>query len=94
MKIRKITSLVAALAFVVMVLTSFVLYIVPQGRIAYWAGWKFLGLSKTQWGDIHINTGILFLLALVLHTYYNRRSSGFHTQRIRQNDVKTILQPI
>lgn len=74
MKIRKITSLVAALAFVVMVLTSFVLYIVPQGRIAYWTGWKLLGLSKTQWGDIHINTGILFLLALVLHTYYNWRS--------------------
>lgn len=71
MSIRKITSLVAALSFIVMITTSIILYIVPQGRIAYWAGWKLWGLSKTQWGDIHINTGVLFLLSLALHTYYN-----------------------
>ncbi len=71
MNIRKITSLVAALAFIIMIITSIILYIVPQGRIAYWAGWKLMGLSKTQWGDIHINTGVLFLLTLALHTYYN-----------------------
>lgn len=71
MNIRKITSLTAALAFIVMIITSITLYIVPQGRIAYWAGWELMGLSKTQWGDIHINTGILFLLSLALHTYYN-----------------------
>ena len=71
MKMRKITSLTALLAFVIMILTSFVLYIVPQGRIAYWAAWKLWGLTKTEWGDIHINTGILFLAALGLHTYYN-----------------------
>ncbi|WP_022665395.1 DUF4405 domain-containing protein [Desulfospira joergensenii] len=71
MKLRKITSLTAGLAFLVMVLTSIVLYIVPQGRIAYWADWRLWGLSKEQWGNIHINTGILFLLALGLHIYYN-----------------------
>lgn len=71
MSIRKITSLVAALAFLVMMLTSIILYIVPQGRIAYWAGWELWGLSKTQWGDLHINTGVLFFIALGLHTYYN-----------------------
>ncbi|WDP91772.1 MAG: DUF4405 domain-containing protein [Desulfobacter sp.] len=71
MKIRRITSLTAGLAFIVMVITSFILYIVPQGRIAYWADWKLLGLTKEQWGNIHINTGILFLMALGLHIYYN-----------------------
>jgi hypothetical protein len=48
-----------------------VLYIVPQGRVAYWADWRLLGLTKTQWGAIHINMGLLFLLALGLHVYYN-----------------------
>lgn len=71
MKLRKITSLTAGLTFIAMVLTSVILYIVPQGRIAYWADWRFWGYSKEQWGNLHINTGILFLLALGLHIYYN-----------------------
>ena len=36
MKLRKITSLTAGLTFIAMVVTSVILYIVPQGRIAYW----------------------------------------------------------
>jgi len=71
MKLKKVTSLTAMLAFLVMLLTSFILYIVPQGRIANWADWQLWGLSKSQWGDIHINTGVLFLLTLLLHIYYN-----------------------
>ncbi len=55
----------------VTVLTSVIFYIVPQGRIAYWSDWHLWGLSKEQWGNIHINTGILFVLALILHIYYN-----------------------
>ncbi len=68
---RKITSLTAALSFIIVVLTSIVLYIVPQGRVAYWADWRLWGLSKTDWGNIHINTGLLFFIALFLHIYYN-----------------------
>lgn len=71
MTMRKITSLTATLSFVLMVVTSIILYIVPQGRVAYWADWRLWGLTKTQWGDIHINVGLLFLLALCLHIYYN-----------------------
>lgn len=71
MKIRKITSLTAALSFVLMILTSVVLYIVPQGRVAYWADWHLLGMTKTDWGNIHINLGLLFLISLFLHIYYN-----------------------
>ena len=74
MSLRKITSLTAMLAFGVMLLTSIILYIVPQGRVAYWADWHLWGLDKEQWGAIHINTGILFLLALGLHTYYKWKS--------------------
>jgi hypothetical protein len=71
MNIRRITSLTAALSFIMMVLTSVILYIVPQGRVAYWADWKLWGLTKTDWGNIHINLGLLFLIALFLHIYYN-----------------------
>lgn len=66
MSMRKITSLTATLSFVLTVVTSIILYIVPHGRVAYWSDWRMWGLNKTQWGDIHINMGLLFLLSLCL----------------------------
>jgi hypothetical protein len=71
MKMRKITSLTALLSFAFMVLSSIVLFVVPQGRVAYWADWRLWGLSKEQWGELHINLGLLFLVALAVHIYYN-----------------------
>jgi len=71
MNIRRITSLTAFLSFFIVFMTSFILYIAPQGRVAYWADWRLWSLSKEQWGDIHINVGFLFLLSLSLHIYYN-----------------------
>ena len=73
MSIRKVTSLTALTTFILLLLTSVVLYIVPAGRVAYWSDWTLLGLSKGQWEDLHLNLGIAFLLACVLHLYYNWR---------------------
>jgi hypothetical protein len=74
MSMRKITSLTATLSFIVVVVTSVILYIVPQGRVAYWADWRLWGLTKEAWGAVHMNIGLLFLLALLLHLYYNWKS--------------------
>lgn len=71
MNVRKITSLTMLISFVLCILTSVVLYVVPHGRVAYWSDWRLWGLSKTQWGDLHLNLGILLLFAGVLHLYYN-----------------------
>ena len=70
---RKITSLTALWSFILLILTSVILYIVPAGRVAYWADWRLWGLSKTQWGELHINLGVLFLAAIGLHLYLNWR---------------------
>ncbi|MFT5702151.1 MAG: hypothetical protein ACI8ZB_005062 [Desulforhopalus sp.] len=59
------------MSLVPLFLTSVVLYIVPEGRVAYWSEWKMLGLSKSQWGDVHINLGWLFLAAGLFHLYLN-----------------------
>ncbi len=59
------------LSFVLCVLTSIILYIVPHGRVAYWSDWRLFGLSKTQWSELHINLGFLLLIAGLLHVYYN-----------------------
>lgn len=71
MNMRKLTSLTAGLSFVFVVLTSVILYIVPQGRVAYWADWHLWGLDKEEWGAVHINIGLLFLISLFLHIYLN-----------------------
>jgi hypothetical protein len=71
MKLRKITSLTMFLSFVLLIITSIVLYVVPEGRVSYWSDWRFMGLTKTLWGDVHINLGVLFLVSGLLHLYYN-----------------------
>lgn len=73
MNIRKITSMTMLLSIAVLLLNSIVLYVVPEGRVAYWADWSFLGLSKRQWGEQHTTVGVLFLFAGTLHIYYNWR---------------------
>ncbi len=71
MKTRRVVSLTLLFAICGMFISGIVLYIVPQGRIAYWANWKLWGLTKTQWGYLHTNLGLLMVLAGALHIYYN-----------------------
>lgn len=71
MNMRKITSMTMLISVVLLLVNSIILYVVPEGRVAYWADWRFWGLTKTQWGDQHVTIGFLFLLAGILHIYYN-----------------------
>ena len=90
MKMRKITSLTAGLSCLLMVLTSIVLYIVPQGRVAYWADWRLWGLSKSDWGNMHINMGFVFLVALALPIYDNWKAiTAYLKDRTRRMKVFT-----
>ena len=68
---RGLTSFFTLFGFLIMGITGLILYIVPQGRIAYWVNWKFLGLTKTDWGNIHILASLLFIVAGAFHTYFN-----------------------
>ena len=71
MNMRKITSLTALISFVLLLVTSIILYILPSGRVAYWAGYRLWSLSKEDWGSVHINLGFLLLISILLHIYYN-----------------------
>jgi len=71
MDMRKISSLTALISFVMLMVTSIVLYILPSGRVAYWAGYRLWWLSKEDWGAVHINLGALLLISILLHTYFN-----------------------
>jgi hypothetical protein len=67
-------SLLTTFSFIVMSLSGFLLFIVPQGRIAEWTDWRMLGLAKSQWGDIHITTSLMFLIAGAYHILLNWRT--------------------
>lgn len=73
MNTRRVVSLTSLLSFIVTILTSVVLYVVPHGRVAYWSNWTLVGLSKDQWAALHINVGFLFLGVLVFHLFINWR---------------------
>jgi magnesium-transporting ATPase (P-type) len=71
MNLKKITSLVMLLATLMLTYTGVMLFIAPQGKIAYWANWEFLGLNKGEYTSLHNTYFVLFLVAFVLHVYYN-----------------------
>lgn len=71
MNLRKLTSLILAWSFVILAVTSIVLYIVPSGRVAFWANWTLLGLDKHGWGALHTNVGYLFIAVSIIHIVLN-----------------------
>ncbi|MEN8126259.1 MAG: DUF4405 domain-containing protein [Planctomycetota bacterium] len=70
-RFRPFVSLLTAFSFVAIVVTGAVLYITPPGRVANWTNWTFWGLSKHQWGAVHICFGVVFLIASILHIWLN-----------------------
>jgi len=68
---RKITSLTLGLSFLTMSYTGLMLYIAPKGKIAYWADWHMLGLTKSEYGNIHTTSMVIFLSFAIIHIYYN-----------------------
>ncbi|MCF7816475.1 MAG: DUF4405 domain-containing protein [Kiritimatiellales bacterium] len=71
MSLRKVTSLTSLLSFVLLTITSIILYITPQGKVAFWANWDCWGLGKEEWGALHTNLGFLFIIAGIIHTVLN-----------------------
>ena len=71
MKYQRFVSLTSGLAFIIIFISSGVLYFIPDRGVTGWTGWTFLWLDKQQWDNLHINLGILFLVFIVWHIYFN-----------------------
>jgi hypothetical protein len=71
MKYQRFVSLSAALSFILIFISSGVLYFLPDRSVTSWTSWRFLGLDKQQWDNLHINLGIFFLVMIVWHIYFN-----------------------
>jgi hypothetical protein len=71
------------------IVSSLVLFIAPQWNVAYWTGWRVLGMQKAQWSSLHMNLGFVVLCATLLHLYLNLE----HIVRYVKNKAKQLLVP-
>lgn len=79
------------LSFMLCIITSIILYITPHGRVAYWSDWHFWFLSKTQWSELHLNLGILLLVAGFLHIFYNWKPLiAYLKNKAKQFNIMTV----
>jgi hypothetical protein len=54
------------------------LYLRPEGSLAAWSGWRFLGLDKKGWEGVHtLFVGLLFVLGAV-HVVLNGKALWAH----------------
>lgn len=84
---RAFISLSMTVAFIALIVSSVVLYIVPPGRDAYWTNWKLWGLDKDQWGALHTVGGLSFIIFGIIHLIlYNWKVFwNYIVSRIRKN---------
>jgi len=68
---RSFVSLVLTASALIMLISGLVIYVMPEGRIAYWNDWRFMVLDKEQWGAIHTLTSLLFTVMALWHLVYN-----------------------
>ncbi len=90
MNLKKITSLTMLLSMVVMSYSGIILFIAPPGRVANWANWEIFALSKDQYASLHSTMMVLFLIATLLHLYYNWKPiTGYMKNATKQMIVFT-----
>lgn len=68
---RGFISLLVTFSGLIMIVSGIIAYIMPEGRIAYWADWRFWSLGKEQWGTIHTVLSFIFAIATVFHLFFN-----------------------
>ena len=71
---RPFVSLLTTFSFIIATISGIVLYVSPQGRIAFWQSWTMLGLGKAQWSNLHTLASFLFAITSLFHLGLNWRS--------------------
>ena len=70
---RAMTSMMTTGGFLIMGVTGLMLFATPEGRLAYWVDWSLGGVTKEEWGAIHVTSSLLFLIAGFVHLWFNWR---------------------
>ena len=73
LRLRRLTSFLVALAFMVLLYSGVALFVAPSGRVARDIGWVWSGLGKEPWGSLHVVFAALFVAFGVVHLVLNWR---------------------
>jgi HAMP domain-containing protein len=73
-RLRILVSFSLLGAFLAAALAGAALYLRPEGSLASWSGWRFLGVDKKGWEGVHtLFVALLFILAAI-HVAINRKA--------------------
>ncbi len=61
-------------AFLGAALAGVALYLRPEGSLATWSGWRFLGLDKRSWESVHTLFVVLLMALAAVHIVLNRKA--------------------
>ncbi|SFC55798.1 DUF4405 domain-containing protein [Tropicimonas isoalkanivorans] len=64
---RAFAAFGVSLTFVLMLVSGIMLYVAPNGRMAYEVGWTLLGLGRPGWEAVHIATAVVFVAVVAWH---------------------------
>ncbi len=70
-KLRATTSLVLLFSGIVLLVSSIILFIAPPTHVGHFSSWRMIGLGRCQWNLVHIMSGLLFVLASLIHAWIN-----------------------
>jgi len=68
---RSFVSLLTTFSFITAAVSGLVLYVSPQGRVAFWQNWTMLGLGKIEWNSLHTLGSFLFAATSLFHFWFN-----------------------
>ncbi len=91
MSFRKLTSIFLGICFFILIFSGVILFIMPYGRVAYWTDWRFLGLNKDQWSEIHIVFSIGFFTTGFTHIFFNIKPLLFYLKKAKIEVFYTFL---
>ncbi len=61
------------------------LFVSPPGRVANWTNWSLVGLTKHQWGGLHIWFSTVFLFVAIVHEARGKPASGMSILQTPRN---------
>lgn len=79
--LRSFVSLSAMLFFIMMALSGIAAYIKPEGSVASWQDWTFMGLGKGAWEELHTLSAAVFLVFSVIHIILNWQTLCLYLKR-------------
>lgn len=88
---RAFVSIALLGTFLAVAIAGLALYLRPEGSLASWTGWHFLGLDKKGWEGVHtIFVALLFVLGAV-HVVFNGRALLAH---LRARAIRLFRAPV